>query len=129
MRSRQLASFTSRAAWLVAFACCVTLFGGLSSAPAAVINVGAGTISGLGAGSGTVTFNGISGGIAEFVINGDLNVNAADTVSVTNNGSNAGIRLIVGNDVNLGAGAVFDFAAAGSSGGAGGGSGTSGGGG
>src|SRR4051812_11898947 len=73
--------------------------GGSPIASAGVINVGAGTITGLGAGSGTVTFSGISGGIATFVINGDLNVNPGDTITVTNNGSNAAVNLVVGNDV------------------------------
>src|SRR5262245_28735941 len=98
------------------------LYGQIQPVRAAFIDVTGGTISGLGAGSGTFTFGGVSGGIATYIISGDLIVNAGDSVSVINNPGNAAINLIVGNDVNVGAGASFDFSASGSSAGPGGGS-------
>src|SRR5262245_40440635 len=95
-------------------ALCVALAGLLPAAisldaSAASINVGSGTITGLGAGSGTISYGGVIGGVATFTINGDFDVLAGDTVSVTNNLSNAAIKIIVGNDVNVGLGATFDF--------------------
>src|SRR5438105_3164608 len=77
------------------------LVGGSSSASAGVINVGAGTFTGTGAGTGTITFSGVSGGVATFVINGDLNLVASDTITVTNNPGNAAVKLVVGNNANL----------------------------
>src|SRR5262245_17441793 len=96
-------SSKTRSFFSIAVCCCASalLFGGHRSALASTINVGAGTITGLGAGSGTVTFSGISGGVATFVVNGDLNIDPSDVVSVTNNGSNAAINIVVGNDVNV----------------------------
>src|SRR5690242_4776453 len=99
----------SRATYFVAIFTCSCLYSGAKDALAGTINVAAGTITGLGAGTGAITFEGISGGVATFIINGDLNVDANDVVSVTNNPSNAAISLLVGNDANIGLNSLFNF--------------------
>ena len=76
---------------------------------AGTIDVTAGTITLASGGSATVTARTTAGGIATFVINGNLTVAPNDTISVVNNPNNDAVQLLVGNDVTLGAGATFQF--------------------
>src|SRR5262245_44145812 len=81
-------------------------------ASAAVINVGAGTITGLGAGSGAVIRHDIDGPkFATFIVQGDFYLNPGDTLTVINNPSNLMIDLVVGNNAYIAPGSVIDVSA------------------
>ena len=72
-----------------------------------------GTINGV-----TVSFVGTVGGVADFQVYGDLDLNPGDVINAT--GSNAA-ELMVGNNVNIAGGAQVNLSASGTTAGPGGG--------
>ncbi|MBN2292564.1 MAG: hypothetical protein JXM70_09075, partial [Pirellulales bacterium] len=72
----------------------------------------------------SLQYNGVTNDVAQWLVQGDLRLYAGDMVTASGNN---GLSLLVGNDVSIASGAIFDLSAFGSSAGAGGGSGNNGG--
>jgi len=95
--------------------------GGSAMAATVIVNTDAGTINGVGSGgsfNGTTFTTQVAGGVTRFLFQGDLNINAGDTVQGV---GSRGASLFAGNNANIGAGVTFNFNASGATAGAGGG--------